>query len=240
MQRDDDMVGIDVTSMFTQDATSNLFQLQLNDRDTRMFTNPPAQPANDPVNCGAVTAQLLGLITPAVSEEMTARREGVFLANWVNTLNGIIGHKELTAVREAITLNALTNIRNKLFPGFATFVLATRVDPITNIETTGHYFVMARADGILYLVDPQIRRTFAGPDEIAQYLIAEGLTGTLYSLELKTPLTKTEQRSFYIEHFLADNLSRCRTGGKRKNRRRTVKRKKQHELRTRKYRTKRR
>lgn len=240
MVDDDHMIGIDVASMFTEDATSNLFQLQLNDRDTRMFTNPPNQPANNPINCGAVTAQLLGLITPTVAEEMTARREGVMINGWVKTLNAMINPQKLTAVIEGMTIDTLTNLQNRLFPGFATFVLATRLDPATNMETIGHYFVIARTETNIYLIDPQIRRTFTGPDQIVQYLLEEGLTGNLYSLHLQPPLTKSEHSSLYIEHFLADNLSRCRTGGKRKNRRRTVKRKKQHGLRTRKYRTKRR
>ena len=190
--------------MEVQENTSTVFQAQLRPTDVKFFENPESQPRYNPMNCGAVSGQLLGIVSKSVSEEMTKQRIGVALDEWVNELNKLAG-SQIYRKEPA----SLQTIRNSLFPGFATLALFTRIDNI------GHYAVIAVGkDNNLYILDPQIRKVFKN-DEITQYIQEGNLDGPIYILRTP-PRTKSEHISAFIDDILAGHMSACHLGGKRK------------------------
>lgn len=132
---------------------SSLFQVKLNDSDLRLFTSPESQPAFDPKNCGAVTGQLLGLVSSKVANEMTIFRQGVYPDEWINYISSTIGSKVTFKYQSISKLQSFFD--KALFPGFGT-ILA-----IYPKEGSGHWFVMAKTiDNRLVALDPQVRQWY--------------------------------------------------------------------------------
>lgn len=193
--------------MEVEERKSTLFQTQLSNKDILYFRNPENQPAYNPMNCGAVSGQLLGIVSKKLAEKMTARMEGVYIQDWENDLNTAAGRRIYS-----IQQTNLVDIYNDLFDGFGTLVLFTRVGG------PGHYCVLALGnDHELYLLDAQLRQVYKGKAAIEQYLQTQGLVGPM--LVIRTiPKTKDEHINTFINDFLSRHFSECRIGGKRKTR----------------------
>ena len=193
--------------MEVEERKSTLFQTQLSNRDIVYFRNPENQPAYNPLNCGAVSGQLLGIVSKTLAEKMTAGITGVYIQEWEDSLNKIAG-KKIYHVEQT----KLDEIYNDLFDGFGTLVLFTRAVGL------GHYCVLASGnDHELYLLDAQTRQAYKGREAIEQYLQSQLLIGP--TLVIRTiPKTKNEHIDTFIDDFLSRNLAECRTGGKRKTR----------------------
>jgi hypothetical protein len=205
--------------MEVEERKSSLFQTRLSKRDTAYFRNPDNQPAYNPLNCAAVSAQLLGIIPKSLAERMTARFEGAYIQEWEDALNYMAG-KRIYRIQEA----KMVDIYNDLFDGFATLVLFTRVNG------PGHYCVLASGpDHELYLLDAQMREVYQGRGEIEPYLQRQRLDGPALVIRT-TPKTKEEHVDTFINDVLSWQLSQCRLGGKKK---RTTRKRKMRSIRKR-------
>lgn len=183
--------------------TSALFQTLLGPRDLRMFRTPSTQPEFNPKNCGAVTGQLLGLVTPRKAEEMTEQTQGVMIAEWIDFAKNVL-HMDIGYQLHSID-TFTTIFQSQLFHGFGTLVLA-----IGKGETFGHYFVVAKSkDGQLAIVDPQLRKGFFNLSEY--FSLIKPTPSSFYVLIRDTPKTSAQHESDYIDGFLANNLSQCLT-----------------------------
>lgn len=179
--------------------SSSLFQVRLNDTDFKVFRSPQSQPPFNPRNCGAVTGQLLSLVTPKVANEMTMYKQGVQLSEWTAYVSSVLG--DTVDVVELPTESFLTFFNKNLLPGFGTIAL---VLPETRY---GHYFVVAKSlDGRLVFLDPQIRKGFFSFDEyltIFQYKII-----SFNALVRSSPRTATQHISDST-NFIAKALESC-------------------------------
>ena len=193
--------------MEVDETKSSLFQALLSPRDVRYFKNPESQPQYNPMNCAAVSGQLLGMIPSSTSEKMTVGMMGVHFQEWLNELNKAAGQEIYRSEQ-----SSLDKLYNELFVGFGTLVLFTRPN------VGGHYCVVTLGeDNNLYLLDPQKRKVFKN-EEIPKYLQEQQLTGPIYVIK-SVPRTKSPHISAFVEDILAGKLSACRVGGKRKPRR---------------------
>ncbi len=196
--------------------TSQLFQVPLGDRELQMFRSPAAQPAFNPRNCGAVSGQLLGLVTPEISNAMTQAEAGAYVDEWINHLSGIL-RKPLYSPETPIDLfqNFFTN---NLFPGFATLVAA---HPVIG---SGHFFVVAKSsDGQIMILDPQIRYGFRNSSEYFSNFRPPIARFSIIFHEASIPIAQHIQDSISI---LRNGLNQCSSdvemsGGKRKKQRKT-------------------
>lgn len=194
--------------MEVEAVKSRLFQVPLTPTDVKIYEPPPNQPLINPTNCGAVTGQLLGLVSSSSAEQMTAQQQGVFIDEWVTHLNvtagGNVYRSEETTVDE---------IHNQLFEGNATMVLFLRPAGM------GHYVVLANHKHKTYLLDPQVGETV--PYEgIRNYLQTTGLTGEILVVKSMEPRTKEQHEDVFIDDLLSWQMSACKLGGKRKTQRR--------------------
>lgn len=190
--------------MNVEENTSTLFQTQLRPEDVTFFENPANQPQYNPMNCGAVSGQLLGLVSKRSSEIMTAEKIGMGIQEWVDEFNKISDSPVYSH-----NLVTLRDIETSLFPGFATLVLFTRLDDL------GHYCVVAKdSKNEIYILDPQ-SRIVVPSEKISEYFKEQSFTDLVYVIRTP-PRTKEEHLSAYIDEILSSQLSECRLGGKRK------------------------
>lgn len=181
--------------------TSVLFQTPLGPSDLRIFRTPSAQPELNPKNCGAVTGQLLGLVTPGMSQEMTEKEEGVMIAEWIDFAKAVLHMKIGYKIHPLDTFE--TVFQSQLFPGFGTLVLA-----LGKGERFGHYFVVTKSkDGKLAIVDPQLRKGFFNASEY--FSLMQPTPSSFYVLLRDSPKTPAQHESDYIDGFLANNLKEC-------------------------------
>jgi hypothetical protein len=219
--------------------TSNVYQVPLDERSITLFKSPENQ-TPESFNCGVVSAQLIGLITYAESLAQTdaSRYTGSNFLNIIEFINKI--HDEISEFNLGempITSETILTFLSKIFPGFATIILATRPPPI-NI---GHFFIFFKdKTGQPYILDAQAKLSYKGIQNITNYFLEKNLTEKL--LYIKSPLkTADNYTSLYTEHELSRMIHKqCKIGGRkhrvRKNGKKTKKSRKHHGVRTRRRR----
>ena len=182
--------------------SSRLFQVKLNDRDMKVFRTPSAQPFINPVNCGAVTAQLLGLVTPETANQMTRDVEGAVADEWVLFLSRVLQTNIVAEEYNRDEFEAFFD--HALFPGFATVVLLLPNDK------DGHYVVVGKSQaGVLVILDPQSRIGYFNVDDVYSFT-------TFVVFNRDFPRTSYQHETDYID-FLAEIFSKCKlNGGKRR------------------------
>jgi hypothetical protein len=231
MEVDDPMNGPPQSADVVMDtsppqATSQLYQVQLKKTDVEYFKNPQNQPSTNPMNCGAVTAQLLGIVTPLQSEAMTSLTLGTFTSDWEGAFSRF-GMMDTRGKRVAVTSYRMRNasqgiqtVERNLFRGFATPVLALRRTGV------GHYFVVAKSkEDELYILDAQQRFVARGREVIGRYIHTNQLDGDFLVFQTDRELTPSDYISAYVSGPLAANLSYTISGGKK---RRKTKRTRSH------------
>jgi len=209
------------TRMNVERTSVKLFQLPFTDRDIARFRTPIRQgfASGAPMNCGAVSGSLLGILTSEETERLT--REGIdapsaYDTAWVTYLNNIVEQRDFYESRET-TWN---EIYDDLIENYGTIVLGTRGEDI------GHYFVMRRTfTGDVEIVDPQTRTVYTGMPSIERYLAESGLTSNPIAFFSREPQTQTQINDLFADYFLSNALLKCKLGGQRK---RQTRRKKRH------------
>ncbi len=152
------------------------------------------------MNCGAVTGQLLGLVSPKTANEMTQLQQGSYLGEWVDYASKVIG-SPLTIHTEPIT-EFTRFFTYALFPGFGTLVLTLPVN-----DGVGHYFVVGKSnDNRIVILDPQTRRGNLQPDEyFSQFSPPHKLFRVLFR---DVPKTAKQHENDAIS-FLAPMMEKC-------------------------------
>jgi hypothetical protein len=179
--------------------TSPLFQLRMSDRDIRLFQSPSSQ-ASNPYNCGAVTGQLLGLVTPGTANEMTILQQGMFIKEWALYVSDSL-QSPVTRHEESILRFERFSTYN-LFPGFATLVLS-----FPDGNGMGHYFVVGKTqDNRIVILDPQSRKMFT---DTSTYFSSFSPPHTRFIALFRTrPRTAAQHENDAI-NFLARQLETC-------------------------------
>lgn len=196
--------------------TSQLFQVPIKDDDLNMFRSPVAQPEFNPRNCGGVSGQLLGLVTPKKANQMTQSEQGIFIADWANHISSII-RTPLYSVEKSIDLFE-NFFMNNLFPGFATLVVTYPA------EGSGHFFVIAKSiDNQLVFLDAQIRRGFRNKIEYFNKFARPPAKFQVIFHEGSIPISQHKQYSDTILRIVITDCSNDveMSGGKRKKQRKT-------------------
>lgn len=180
--------------------SSSLFQVRLNDSDLRVFQSPKSQSLFNPKNCGAVTGQLLGLVTPKIADEMTQLQRGVFLDEWESYVSSVLGNPVRHVEQDIAEFESY--FRRYLLPGFGSIVLTL---PLS--QQFGHYFVVAKSiDERIVILDPQIRRGYFVMNEYFSQL--KPPPGKFIVLLRNAPRTATQHISDSV-NFLAKALESC-------------------------------
>lgn len=199
-----------------------LFQLPLNDRDIARFRTPIRQgfASGAPMNCGAVSGSLLGILTSEETEHLTQQgieAPSAYAEGWVAYLNRLVEKPGFYEVRQT----GWTEIYNDLIQNHGTIVLGTRGEDI------GHYFVVRRTSlGELEILDPQSKTMYTGMPSIEGYLAETGLTTEPLAFFSREPQTQQQINDLFVNYFLSNSLVKCRiTGGQKK---RQTRRKKRH------------
>jgi hypothetical protein len=215
-------------------SLSDMYQVPLDKASVRVFKNPENQ-TEESMNCAGVSAQLLGMITytESVLEVELSKDNGRYIDEIVKFTNDL--HGEISEFHQG-TSDTILDVLKKLFPRFATIVLVSRPPP----DEFGHFFVLFKdADGTPYILDPQIRKSFAGVQAINKYLEDSRLTATIYYIK-SPPRYADGYIELYREHILSDLfMKQCKIGGRRrsrKNGKKTKKSRKHHGVRTRRRR----
>lgn len=165
----------------------------MSDRDLKIFKTPKNQPISNPTNCGAVTAQLLGLVTPEIAEIMTQEKQGLWIPEWEHYLSEKL-EQPVRAVE--YPRNQLEPyLSRKLFDGFATPVL------FLPEERFGHYMVVGKSNQLVFL-DAQKRFGSFSLDYPAETFIV---------FERSTARTAKQHETDYI-NFLTFFLAQCKIG----------------------------
>ena len=139
--------------------SSSLFQVRITDRNLTGFVTPSSQPRIAPMNCAAVSGQLLGLISPGTADEMTRLGQGRPVEEWADHASKVIGSPVTIHTQPATEFTRFFAFA--LFPGFATLMLSL---PTQN--SIGHYVVVGkRLDGNIVILDPQKRRGYVTVNE---------------------------------------------------------------------------
>lgn len=180
---------------------SSLFQIPIGERDLKLFQTPSNQPPNYPLNCGAVTAQLLGLVSPETANEMTFRQQGIYIQEWTAYASASFGSPVTSYIYPIASFDAL--FAESLLPGFATLVLTL---PGVG-KGLGHYFVVGKTPvGRLVILDPQVRRGFLNSTAYFQQFSPPHTSFLV--LRRNTPRTGAEHENDAIG-FLAKQLEQC-------------------------------
>lgn len=191
--------------MDVDDTKSTLFQIPLRPEEVTYFENPKNQPDYNPMNCGAVSGQLLGFVSKQTSEIMTEKGIGMGIEEWVQEFNRVSGSQEYSS-----ELTTLAEVEKDLFPGCATLVLFTRSGAV------GHYCVLAKdSKNNIYILDPQARMVISRGG-FSEYFKQQLFTDFVFVIRT-APRTEDEHFSAYIDDILSSRLtSECRIAGKRK------------------------
>jgi hypothetical protein len=164
-----------------------------------MFRSPEAQPAFNPKNCGAVTGQLLGLVTSKTANEMTKLGQGSYPEEWVNYISTTVGSPVKLKVYPFSTLESF--FQANLFPGFGTSIA------MYPESGSGHWFIVAKSrENRLVILDPQTRK---GYFDVQSYVSTGGWVPTRFFVFLRnTPRSEKEHDADYLG-FLAKALEIC-------------------------------
>ena len=209
------------TQMNVERTEVTLFQLPLSDRDIARFRTPISQgfASGRPMNCGAVSGSLLGILTSEETEHLTRQGIQAFSAqdaNWADYLNTIINRTGFYQSRET----TWTQVYDNLFENYGTIVGGSREDDV------GHYFVIRRTGaGEVEALDPQSRSVYTGMSLIEGYIADQGFTRQPVAFFSEEPQTLKQINDSFIDYFLANQFAKCKLGGQRK---RQTRRKKRH------------
>jgi hypothetical protein len=199
----------------TSVSRSALFQVPLSPCQVLQFKNPPSQDAIDPQNCAAVSAQLIGIISPSKSDELSAYRlnEGMgdklaraqmmaYMSQWASHINRLLRRSGPTTPDDMYNTftsdtisSGFTGINDHLFDGFATIVLVSR--QVDNNLESGHFMVVAKTGTELSVIDPQQRRVGTGIQSIEEYLSSLELNGMVETIQSKRLRSAEEFRRDY-------------------------------------------
>lgn len=183
--------------MEVEPIRTQLFQKRITPNDTKFFENPSTQPELNPMNCAAVSGQLLGIVSKKTAEEMTDKAIGKTLDEWILAMNKL-GSTKYSA--KDVDFNT---IYNQLFLGYATIGFFTRTDG------TGHAAVIVRyTDGNTYILDPQVRDVYVNED-IVNFKRRGNYTDRIFVLYSNTPLTKEEYDTIFAEDILSALVHQC-------------------------------
>lgn len=141
------------------ERTSTIFQVSLLHQDIEGYSRIPSQPLFNPLNCGATTANLLGIITPNKADEMTRNLEGVNTLEWENYLNRLAPDTVNYRFDKIIlTEEVLTEFSKEIFPQFGTIILIQ-----STFQKFGHYYVLAKdKNHNVVIFDPQNQECLLG------------------------------------------------------------------------------
>lgn len=187
--------------MEVEPITSRLFQKHITPNDTKFFENPSNQPELNPMNCAAVSGQLLGIVSKKTSEEMTGKVIGTTLDEWIVAMDKLGSNKYSYKAVDFAT------IQRELFWGYATLGFFTRTDG------TGHVAVIVRyTDGNIYILDPQVRDVYVNED-IASFKHRGRYTDTIFVIYSDKALTKEQYDNIFINDILSSLLHQCNVRG---------------------------
>lgn len=179
--------------------SSKLFQVRLNQRDTRLFRTPESQPTEHPINCGAVSGLLLGLITPKLANELTQLERGQTATEWETYLSASTETPIHFNIIETTRMEHF--FRDNLFPGFATFVA------VLPAEQYGHAVVVAKSqDNRLAILDPQWKKVYMTFQSFLDSLPFSTKTVGVFLRD--APRTPKQHETDYMG-FLAKALETC-------------------------------
>jgi hypothetical protein len=163
------------------------------------FTTPITQDKTNPQNCGAVTGQLLKLITPAMANHLSWLNTRSRPEEWEDHTTRLFGETTYFESK-TFTPDTFAGLFTHLFPGFGTFV-------VTYDDKTGHAFAVGRfLDGTLVILDPQIRK---GYFNIRNYFQEVRPNDTFIAV-IRTE--RTHPKSYYddFSRYLSENVvGRC-------------------------------
>lgn len=220
-------------------VVSSVYQVPINAHDLIFFKTPANQPRAGALNCGSATAQLLGLITSTEGEAAAASNLPLPFEHIVDSVNQLHGPKFVSDESAPVSAKTLDDFIRNILPGFASFVLVTRLPP----DEMGHYFAIAKDKlGNVYIIDPQTKEVAPGRDAMIRYIEKGELFNKLYYLKTEIPRNADEFNSLYVDAALSRLLGKsCAVGGRRvrltrKNGKKTKKSRKQHGVRTRRRR----
>ena len=205
---------------------STLFQVPLEKRDIQSFSTPMNQHVENPMNCGAVSTQLLRMIPKAFSEELSKQNTPTTVDNWAQYMNTLVSDPTYYRIDSVSDISfAIGILRERLFEGFATLIGITRRAP-SGEQPVGHFFVLANLrPGTFYLIDPQIQFS-TDSNGVADYMRNNALNGDVYVITTREPHTRDEFQSQYVDHFLSNLVTfECSIGARRTKRRTTRRRK---------------
>jgi hypothetical protein len=199
----------------TSVSRSALFQVPLSPCQVLQFKNPPSQDATDPQNCAAVSAQLIGIISPTKSDELSAYRlnQGLgdkiaraqmmaYMGQWASHINKLLCRSGPTTPEDMYSTSTsdtissgFNGINDHLFDGFATIVLVSR--QVDNSIESGHFMVVAKTGTELSVIDPQQRTVDTGVQSIQSYLSSLDLNGMIETIQSKRLRSAEEFRRDY-------------------------------------------
>ncbi len=176
--------------------SSSLLQIRMTNYQLRGFTSPISQPIVNPLNCGAVTGQLLKLVTPTVANNMTILGLGKFVQEWIDHTTGLLPQPTHATDFDIRAFKAL--FTKMLFPGFGTFV--GTYSPLTK---EGHFFVVGKfLNGQLVVLDPQLRKGYLNIENYFQE--NRPLDTHFIVIETKTKNSRTYYDKF--SKYLLENV----------------------------------
>ena len=199
--------------MAAPEQTSTLFQVPLVNHDAWGYKRIPSQPIFDPKNCGAATAKLLGLVTPAKADQMTRLGKGASVASWLKFLNsgapdGIV--YSYTSV--ALTEQSLIDIAKGLFTESGTVILT-----IPEGSQYGHYYVLAKDAALTVgVLDPQQAICAPGFEQTKEFIqrVHPGASaGTIGVFVVNQPRTMSQALSDYTDGILSRQVAAMHVGG---------------------------
>jgi hypothetical protein len=147
--------------------SSNIFQVSLFDQDIQGYRRIQSQPLFNPLNCGASSANLLGIITPDKADQMTSDLEGINTLEWQNYLNSLAPDTVTYSFNKVIlTEQVLKEFSDNIFPQFGTFIL---IQPSS--KDHGHYCVLAKDKNYnIVIFDPQDQKCLTGLVNIENFI----------------------------------------------------------------------
>jgi hypothetical protein len=197
------MAGMDIehTDVF-------LFQVPFTKKDLDRFRAPDSQPAVNPVNCGPVSGQLLGIITRALSNQLTVARRGMTLAEWEYEISNVLNSQVEGSIKSPA--DGPSYFLQKLFPGHATMVIYNRGG-----GQLGHAFVVAKTmEDRLYILDAQSREVYEDDKDYYRVLGGDPVNITVFLFT--EPKTKSEIEKQQIDYLTKSMSELCIKGGTRK------------------------
>ena len=187
-------------------TASDLFQLPFDERDVACYRRPGSQPKKEPMNCGAVSGNLLRLLTMKESEELTkkgAKAPSAYVENWPVFLKNTLQSGDVDFKTENVS--DIPAISRFLFSGHATIVFGRR-------SGSGHVFVLRRIDeNHVEILDPQSLERF---DAMEEYIRKEQFFSYI-AIFFTKPLTPSQISNIHLEGVLSKNIASLSLNGRK-------------------------